>query len=543
MIFKFDKSGNIENMRMEGDFDMGKKVRGNAPQPQLEVVKEEIKVSEEEDLVMTEALETQSQVAVGFESLNEDEDMIQREMDLIKEKESENDKIWDKGVKDEVVDKSDSENMMPMFGSLSEKMKIEDGVDDKEQTSSNGERIKTDEELKDELKRKREVNKLKKNARDRLKQLNSADEWKFENTIEICRNKETCKFQTIANAEFLGNLLDRKIATYVGDLQRGWKSNSKNELVEVRSEKQIKLILDSLLHDRMHGGFITLNLNPNDGHEINFNEEDHTISGSIDQKLQILDGNHRLNAFSRWAKAYKRNPESVPNPADYYISVVIETLNDDDAKSLFSEYCLKGLKISKSRGEFLNVEDYTNKLCKEIIKFSDMKDKVEVISTSIKGNSNSIISFGVLSKNIKENYSPQTKSEIEEMSKHLITFVDSLIQTFPKFMASRDLEERKLLRVNSLTMEALAWGGYFYISKLLQEKSKEEILSILSKFNDDIEYKGFKGKFLAKENPIFRKIMREGNKMISTSKSATWINKVFSEYVIDGKSLEEIGRE
>ena len=37
--------------------------------------------------------------------------------------------------------------------------------------------------------------------------------------------------------------------------------------------------------------------------------------------------------------------------------------------------------------------------------------------------------------------------------------------------------------------------------------------------------------------------MREGNKMISTSKSATWINKVFKEYVIDGKNLEEIGRE
>jgi len=110
-------------------------------------------------------------------------------------------------------------------------------------------------------------------------------------------------------------------------------------------------------------------------------------------------------------------------------------------------------------------------------------------------------------------------------------------------MASKDLIERKILRENSLTMEALAWSGYFYISKSLQGKSKEEMLSILSKFNSKVNYRGFIGNFLDKENPIFRKIMREGNKMISTSSSVTWVNKVFNEYILEGKSLEEIGRE
>ena len=394
---------------------------------------------------------------------------------------------------------------------------------------------------KSEVQLKKESSKLKRDVRKKLKQMNSLEEWSFENTVEICRNNESCKFQTIANAQFLGNLLDRKVVMYFGDLQRGWKSNSKNELVEVKSEKQIKLILDSLLHDRMHGGFITLNLNPNDSHEINFNEDDGIISGSINQKLQILDGNHRLNAFSRWVKLYMRNPESVPNPADYYISVVIETLDDDSSKSLFSEYATKSLKISKSRGEYLNVEDNTNKLCREIMKKSDIE--VEVVSTAIKANSKSIITFGVLSKNIKENYDPKTKIEIQGLSDYLTMFIDSLIFTFPKFMASKDLEERTELRKHRLEMEALAWGGYFKLSTRLQGKSREEILDVLSKFNADIEYKGFKGKFLERENPIFRKIMREGFRIINTSSSATWVNKVFIEYALENKTLEEIGKE
>lgn len=395
---------------------------------------------------------------------------------------------------------------------------------------------------RNELDLKKEERKLKKETKKRLEALNNAEEWRFDNVVEVFRNGELVKYQTVANIEVLATLFDRGILSYNGELQRGYRTNSKNELIAVRSKKHIDEIYESICKDKMHGGFITVNWNPEKG-DINFNEEEQTISGSINQKLDILDGQHRLAAFSKVLKAYRRSPESVPNPSEYQIGLVIELLNDDEAKTLFSEYCLKGLKISKSRGEFLNVEDNTNKLCREIIKRSDIKDKVEVISTSIKSNSQNIITFGVLSKNIKDNYAPQTKFEIEELSEYLTMFVDSLIQTFPEFMASKNLEERKSLREKSLTMEALAWGGYFKLSTFLQGKSKEDILNILSKFKSEIEYKGWKGNFLDKENPIFRKIMREGNKMISTSNSTTWVNKVFVEYIFEGKSLDEIGAE
>jgi len=422
------------------------------------------------------------------------------------------------------------------FPSLSNINRVEDQIAKEEFNQ-------IDDELqmaKDEKEKKKEANKLKKKLKERLKQLNDAEEWKFENVVEVYRNNEVVKYQTVANIEILASLFDRGILSYNGELQRGYRTNKKGELIAVRSKKHTDEIFESICKNRMHGGFITVNWNPEKG-DINFDEDEHTISGSIYQKLDILDGQHRLSAFSKLLKAYRRDPSSVPNPAEYQIGIVIELLDDDSAKSLFSEYATKSLKINKSRGEFLNVEDNTNKLCREIMKRSDLK--VEVISTTIKNNSENIITFGVLSKNIRDNYEPKTKFEIEELSNYLTLFVDLLIQTFPKFMASKDLEERKLLREKSLTMEPLAWNGYFKVSTFLQDKTKEEILEVLSKFNMETEYKGWKGKFLDKENPIFRKVMREGLRIINTSSSATWVNKVFVGYIIEGKSLEEIGPE
>ena len=376
--------------------------------------------------------------------------------------------------------------------------------------------------------------------KERLEQLNSAEEWKFENVVEIFRNGELSKYQAIANIEVLASLFDRQILSYNGELQRGYRSNKKGELLAVRSKKQVDLIYESICKNRMHGGFITVNWNPEKG-DINFDEDEHTLSGSINQKLDILDGQHRLAAFSQILRNYRKSPDTIPNPANYQIGIVIELLDDESAKSLFSEYATKSLKISKSRGEFLNVEDYTNRLCREIINKSDLK--VEVVSTAIKNSSENIITFGVLSKNIKDNYDPKTKVEVEKLSEYLTLFIDSLIFTFPKYMASKDLTERVELRSHNLAMEALSWGGYFKLSTKLQGKSREEILSILNKFNSKVDYKGWRGDFLDKENPIFRKIMREGFRIINTSSSATWINKVFIEYALEGKSLEEIGKE
>jgi len=469
---------------------------------------EEKTEAELKELMRTKNMRDTNKIARGEMVEHSDDDMVQKEMESAD------------GWEDKKVGDSGSNENLKGF--------------DQEDAEIQQEKI--DKQLK------KEANKIKRENRNRIKALTNADEWHFENVVEIFRNNELVKYQATANIEVLATYFDspNPVLVYNGELQRGYRKNSKGDLLAVRSKKQVDLIYESIILNKMHGGFITLNWNPEKG-DINYDEDEHTISGLISQKLDILDGQHRLSAFAKILKAYKRSPESIPNPSEYQIGIVIEMLDDNSAKSLFSEYATKSLKISKSRGEYLNVEDNTNKLCREIMKKSDIK--VEVISTAIKANSENIITFGVLSKIVKENYDPKTKMEIEGLSNYLTMFIDSLIFTFPTFMASKNLEERVELRKQYLTMEPLAWGGYIKISKQLQGKSRDEILSILAKFNAEVEYKGFKGKFLEKENPIFRKIMRENFKIINTSSSVTWINKVFVDYALEGKSLEEIGKE
>ena len=203
---------------------------------------------------------TKTETAVGFESLNdslnededEDEDMVQQhEMELVKEMENESDRIWDRGSRDGVIGASgENKDERPPFGSLSslsENAKLEESNGNnqipKDEFNETRNELEAKRIEKEEKEKKKLARDLKKETKQRLEKLNNSNEWKFENTVEISRNKETCKYQTVASAEFLGNLLDRKIAIYVGDLQRGWKHNSKNDLVEVKSEKQIKLIL------------------------------------------------------------------------------------------------------------------------------------------------------------------------------------------------------------------------------------------------------------------------------------------------------------
>ena len=456
--------------------------------------------------------------------INWEENMVQHsgegENDDRKETEGENDMAKFKEVQ-EKTDEELAENARLKMGGFNSLSNL-----NKKETEENDSKL---------------VEQLKKETRKRLKKMNNAETWEFHDVTQIFRNGEFKKFQTIASAEVLANLFDREIAVYQGELQRGYRTNNKGEQLAVRSNKQINLILESIIQDKMHGGFITLNLNTSEENESYFDEDSQTLSAPITTKLQILDGQHRLAAFSRLLRMYKRSPESVPNPSEYFISVAIETLDDQNSKSLFSEYATKSLKINRSRGEFLNVADNINKLCRLIINASDLK--VEVVSTSIKANSNNILTFGVFSKIIKDNYSPQTKKEIETLSNYLTLYFDCIIETFPDFMASKNLEERVELRKKSLTMEPLAWSGYAKISTFLQGKSSDEILSILSKFNSVVKYKGFRGQFLSRENPIFLKCMREGYKIVSTSSSTTWINKVFVEFIIEDKSLEEIGRE
>ena len=205
MIFKFDKSGNMENIVMEGDVEMARKGKEKDRFNQMDVnVVNQVK---EEVLGMVN--EAVSQTAVGYqEAMDEnDEDMVQQhETELVKEMDAE--------VDDEKLKQQMRELNMRNMPSLSNLTKMKDEGDgnesggegvgvgsDKEQMSV-GEFNETRNELdikREEDKKKRElkeINKLKRDMRSKLKQLDDVEDksWKLNNVQIVLRDNKPYKY-------------------------------------------------------------------------------------------------------------------------------------------------------------------------------------------------------------------------------------------------------------------------------------------------------------------------------------------------------------
>ena len=153
MIFKFDKSGNMEDVRTEGDIDMARKSKDKDRFNQMDIgvvnaVKEEVMNGmtidnhAEEDQEMIQQMEnlTREETAVGYESV---------------------DKWEEQGRSGEVINLDENVVERPPFGSLSslsgqEKEEIDfSGEDETEEEKNEAQR------KKDELAKKRELRKLK----------------------------------------------------------------------------------------------------------------------------------------------------------------------------------------------------------------------------------------------------------------------------------------------------------------------------------------------------------------------------------------------
>ena len=136
--------------------------------------------------------ETQSQVAVGFNEVLEDEDMIQQhEMELVKEMEGKSDKVWDKGVKDGIVE---NEKVMPPFGSLSSlsgQVKEETDFSDEDETE---EEKSEAQRKKDDLAKKRELRKLKQELKQNDLKLKESTSWSFSPIIPVYNQGEITKY-------------------------------------------------------------------------------------------------------------------------------------------------------------------------------------------------------------------------------------------------------------------------------------------------------------------------------------------------------------
>ncbi|HEY8804745.1 MAG TPA: DNA sulfur modification protein DndB [Clostridium sp.] len=386
------------------------------------------------------------------------------------------------------------------------------------ETSKSESLIAEDEEVqtqKDAKILKKEIRLNNKEIKNHIK--NKEFEWEFSPVIPIYRQGEIRKYNTTISAYDLASIFQSGVAKYIPSIQRGTKILPSGKEQDSFSTKHVNEILHAFLENRIHGNTIVFNYSLDNETNLEYSENEGKISGS--ENLQILDGSHRARSALKWKKLWERNPDQYEDPRQYQLACCVENISDNDAKQLFAEYNNFALKVNKTRISFLDVENSSNQIVRKIMKESDLKGKIETVSTSIRHSSPNVVTFGVLTNAIKKFYAPQTKREQEDISNYLVEFIDELVNIFPEFLANPDLEKRNELKKQYFTIEPMAFGAWVALSSELRGDTNWK--KKLSKLKDS--------DFLLRDKDHFKQILREGGRVINTSST----QKYFSQILID----------
>lgn len=368
--------------------------------------------------------------------------------------------------------------------------------------------------------------------------------FQLDNVIAINRNEEPFMFIANISAHSLAELSENGIIEYNPNIQRGIRTLKSGKVKPIFSVKHAKEIFNAMLSGDIFGGIITLRHDENDKSELTYDEDNKVLIISDESKkqfdtpiFQVVDGQHRLESSKMWKKAWEKNPENFNDPNTFDYPVAILSLDEDDAKKLFSEYSMKPLPISKIRQKFLDVGNLSNFIARETVNKSELKGKIELTSTSIKGK-NAIITFGNLYDSIKNNFNPSSKKEAEKIVNFLIEYFNELVDIFPKQLGNIDNDfkiathNRNEERKNTFILESLAWNGIVAVaSKLYEEKKWKDKLQ---KLNEEVEVGEWKGRFLDKSNPLFSPVFTEKGKIINNSATQTHMTKIITNFVLTG---------
>jgi len=346
--------------------------------------------------------------------------------------------------------------------------------------------------------------------------------WSISNCQPIFRNGFIYKWITTLNCYQLNEMYSGKTPSiiYESSIQRGVRTTAKGEEKPLIYTSNVKTILSKMLDGSMDAGQVLLNYAKEYPEPLNFNEDNNTLSGQ--GALAICDAAHRLEAMKIWCKRFKKDPLSIKDPRQFYIPVVIFNLNHEEAENLFVEANSKGKAVSKTRLAFHDVFNENRKIVDIIESKSLLKGKIELVSGTISKSSNKIITYKTLLDNVAQ-FKASTPKEAEEIGLYLVKFWDTLINLFPKSMGNVDPEIKTEQNKQNFVLQNMFISGYFAVANELREVNNwENKLKKLAE-ND----------FLSRSNPIWSFCLREGDKIVNSSKVQKQIAEKMCDYVME----------
>jgi hypothetical protein len=360
--------------------------------------------------------------------------------------------------------------------------------------------------------------------------------WELHDITPLYRNGELVKYFCSVPINTLAEMRLSNNIVYNEKVQRGTKLDNKGNIVEIFQRKKVKEIYKALAEDRLHGSVITLNANKDTGIQLNYDKETGVLSGN--KPLDLLDGNHRIKAMVKFYSDYHKGSKNTGsiNPEMWEIPLVIENLSEADSCALFSEYSLTPLKVSRTRGLFLNVYNAGNMIVRHLMK-NELRGRIDCINVGLRNEY--VATFGTLTNAINAYLQPATPQEAENYKNYISDFFKILINTFPRAFGEVSKEERKEVRSKYFVIEPIFMNAYIFLLKNLIGKDDWE--GKISKLKDIIQIDGWSGELLSRENPYFvNNITRGQGKMVSTRSTSKLVADSIVNYILHGVLTDKL---
>lgn len=355
-------------------------------------------------------------------------------------------------------------------------------------------------------------NKLKNEEGD-VKGMEGKSEDNFELILNkvypVYRNGRIHKWMTTLNSEQITNLYSNNQIYYDFETQRGFKTSSKGEMKPLLVPRHIEDILKKMASSEIAGGALTLCYFKEYKEDVEYDENRHSIL--FRNKLAIIDGAHRIFSCIKMTKLHKKDATK-PDPTLFEYPIFLEVLTRQEAMALFSEYASAGKRIGKVRVESLNVFDDSHAMANEIIKNSELHNKVERISSSPKENN--IMLMSTLMNGVRI-FKSKTSEDSKLISQFLSEFWTELIHLYKDEMGNMDFKERKEIRKQTYLLEPMFLMGMFHVAKTLYD-SPDNWKDKLKKLKED-------SKFFSRDNGLWDSIRRENGATINTSGTQSYI--------------------
>jgi len=411
---------------------------------------------------------------------------------------------------------------------IQKEMESSDGWEDKKVGDSDPKGFdKEDQEIQDEKNEKqslKEARKLKRDMKNRLKELNGSDDksFEFDDVLVTMRDGIPKKFHLSLSITQLAELYISGRIVYKSSEQRGLKHTKSKGDMPLINIKHTKEILNALMSSSsVNGGCIYLNYSKNNEDELIYDYDSNTLSGN--SPLSVLDGAHRLEAMVMMYHLFtkSKDPSAMKNPNDFFFPVTIENATDMESKNIFVELNSYSLPISKTRIAFHDVYNLDNVIALKVMNESSLRNKIEVISNSIRKSSSCVMTFSSLSKGCSL-FSPMTKGDAEKIAIYLCDFWDSIVELFPKIYGNVTPEIKQEEKTKTFVGEVMFINALFSLAVNLRDV--EDWKSKLIKLTQE--------NFLSKNNTTWDFCLREGNKLINSSKVQKTISEIFIKKVI-----------